>query len=169
MSISIIGGSDGPTSIFLAGSLGADWINVFGLVIVILLLIPNIVYAIKFRKQNQEIECSSKAMTLLEQIGRYASMFFMVFPVGIAEFGFSYLGSFLIYGIGNILLLIAYWFIWILYFYRQAFWKRMALAIIPTGIFLLSGITLMHILLLISGILFGISHIYITHQSRDKL
>lgn len=169
MSISIIGGSDGPTSIFLAGSLGADWINVFGLMIVILLLIPNIIYAIKFRKQNQEIECSSKAMTLLEQIGRYASMFFMIFPVGIAEFGFSSLSALLIYGIGNILLLIAYWVVWNLYFYKRTFWKHMMLAIIPTGIFLLSGITLMHILLLISGILFGIGHIYITHQSRGKL
>lgn len=49
MDISIIGGSDGPTSIFLAGKVGFSWINTFGLVMVVLLLIPNIIYGFKFR------------------------------------------------------------------------------------------------------------------------
>ena len=50
MSISVpIGGADGPTSIFLAGKLDMGWLNVFGLVMVILMLIPNIIYAVKFR------------------------------------------------------------------------------------------------------------------------
>ena len=43
-SISVIGGSDGPTSIFLAGKIGTNWLNIFGLIIVALLLIPNIIY-----------------------------------------------------------------------------------------------------------------------------
>ena len=41
----IIGGADGPTSIFLAEKTG--WLNIFGLILVVLLLIPNIIYAIK--------------------------------------------------------------------------------------------------------------------------
>ena len=28
--MSIIGGSDGPTDVFIAGKLGMDWLNVFG-------------------------------------------------------------------------------------------------------------------------------------------
>ena len=36
-SISIIGGADGPTSIFLGGSLGISWLNIFGLILVVLL------------------------------------------------------------------------------------------------------------------------------------
>ena len=43
--ISIIGGADGPTSVFVAGKLGMNWLSTFGLVLVILLLIPNIIYA----------------------------------------------------------------------------------------------------------------------------
>ena len=39
--ISIIGGADGPTSVFVAGKLGMNWLSTFGLVLVILLLIPN--------------------------------------------------------------------------------------------------------------------------------
>jgi len=41
--ISIIGGADGPTSVFVAGKLGMNWLSTFGLILVILLLIPNII------------------------------------------------------------------------------------------------------------------------------
>ena len=109
--MSIIGGSDGPTAVFIAGKLGMDWLNVFGLIFVILLLIPNIVYAIKFKgKKNL---CTNKFMNILEQIGRYACMFLMVFNIGIAEFGFGSVDAFLIYSIGNVLLILSYWIIWI--------------------------------------------------------
>ncbi|MDD3206414.1 MAG: hypothetical protein PHS74_11880 [Lachnospiraceae bacterium] len=45
-SFSVIGGADGPTSVFLAGKIvvpGMGWINIWGLVLVILLLIPNVI------------------------------------------------------------------------------------------------------------------------------
>ena len=64
--ISIIGGSDGPTSIFLAGKVGFSWINTFGLVMVVLLLIPNIIYGFKFR--NVKNQCRNSAMNMLEQV-----------------------------------------------------------------------------------------------------
>ena len=67
--ISIIGGADGPTSVFVAGKLGMNWLSTFGLVLVILLLIPNIIYAV--RVKNQKNKCTNKFMNILEQIGRY--------------------------------------------------------------------------------------------------
>ena len=54
--ISIIGGADGPTSVFVAGKLGMNWLSTFGLVLVILLLIPNIIYAV--RVKNQKNKCN---------------------------------------------------------------------------------------------------------------
>ena len=42
-------------------------------------------------------------------------------------------GMFLFYTVGNVVLLIVYWIIWMLFFQKQDNWKRMALAIIPTG------------------------------------
>lgn len=160
MDISIIGGSDGPTSIFLAGKVGFSWINIFGLIIVVLLLIPNIIYAFKFR--GVENQCRSSAMNKLEQIGRYGSMFLMIFNIGILEFSFSSIGMFVFYTVGNVVLLIVYWIIWMLFFQKQDNWKRMALAIIPTVLFLISGIALRHILLIIMAVIFGIGHIYVT-------
>ena len=60
--ISIIGGADGPTSVFVAGKLGMNWLNTFGLVLVILLLIPNIIYAV--RVKNQKNKCTNKFMNI---------------------------------------------------------------------------------------------------------
>ena len=51
MSMSYIGGADGPTSIFLAGKVGVSWINLFGLIIFLLIMIPNIIYFIKFKRK----------------------------------------------------------------------------------------------------------------------
>lgn len=161
-----IGGADGPTSVFVAGSLGWDWINFFGLIIIVLMMLPNIIYAICVRGEKKKV--FNKGMNLLEQAGRYASVFLMIFNIGIAEFGFSSVNAFLIYGIGNILLLISYWLIWMLYFIKQERWKRAALAIIPVCTFIISGVTLGHVLLVISGIAFGIGHIYITCCSTKE-
>ena len=61
--ISIIGGADGPTSVFVAGKLGMNWLNTFALVLVILLLIPNIIYAV--RVKNQKNKCTNKFMNIL--------------------------------------------------------------------------------------------------------
>lgn len=162
--MSIIGGSDGPTAVFIVGKLGMDWLNVFGLILVILLLIPNIAYAVKVKDQKNL--CTNKFMNILEQIGRYACMFLMVFNIGIDEFGFGSVGAFLIYGIGNVLLMLSYWVIWILYFRKQSFIKQITLAILPTCLFLLSGITMRHYLLILFGLVFGVGHVYVTYKNR---
>ena len=108
-SIAIIGGADGPTTVFLAGELGMGWINVFGLIFVVILLIPNIIYAIKVKDQKNR--CTNKIMNIVEQIGRYGSMFLMVFNIGLTEFGFASVFEFLIYLFGNTLKLNAGFYI----------------------------------------------------------
>lgn len=162
-SIGIIGGADGPTAVFVTESSGMGWLNGFGLILVVLLLIPNIFYAVKM--QNGRNRCTNTAMNALEQIGRYGCMFLMVFNIGIAELGFSSLGKFLLYLVGNACLMIAYWVVWILYFCKETYWKQIALAVIPTCLFLLSGITMRHILLIVFGVVFGIGHIYVTSKN----
>ena len=161
------GGVDGPTAYFFAGTLGPSWINLFGLVFVVLMLIPNIIYAIKYREQKNL--CENKVMNILEQIGRFASIFLMVFSIGVSEFGFSSVNVFLVYGLGNIVLLLAYFVIWIMFFCKKTLWKGMALAVIPSFLFLLSGVTLQHWLLVCSAILFGVGHIYVSYENYKSL
>ena len=137
------------------------WLNLTGLIFVVLLLIPNIVYAIRFR--GEENQCKIRSLNVLEQIGRYCSMFLMVFNIGIAEFGFSSLSAFLLYLFGNSVLLLLYWITWLVFMSRQDdFFSRMILAVLPVLLFFLSGITLGHILLIISALVFGVGHIGVT-------
>lgn len=163
MSFHIIGGADEQTVIFLTSKNGLSLINIQGIVIALLILLPNIIYAVKFR--DIENRCKSKVMNIIEQIGRYASLFFICFNVDFNEIGISSQEVFAIYYVSNTILLIAYWIIWVLYFKKKRLWKTMALALIPTAIFLLNGITLRHDLLVISAIVFGIGHIYVTYQN----
>ncbi|MBO4911026.1 MAG: hypothetical protein J5476_17290 [Lachnospiraceae bacterium] len=138
--------------------------NIFGLIIVLLILVPNIIYAI--RVKDQENKCQNKIMNILEQIGRYGCMFLMAFNIGIAEFGFKSVGMVLAYLFGNAILLVSYWVIWILYFRKPEYPKQISLAVIPTIIFILSGITTLHVLLIVFGIIFGLGHIYVTRQNK---
>lgn len=167
MNTTMIGSADGPTSIFLAGKMGMGWINIHGLLIIILLLLPNIIYACYFK--NVENKCESRVINLMEQIGRFGSMFLMVFNIGIAEFGFASAVSFFVYLAANAVLMLAYWLFWMLYFNKQNYFYSMMLAILPSGMFLLSGILLRHILLVLTGAIFTFAHIYVTVQNaRDE-
>ena len=161
---SIIGGADGPTAVFLAGKVGDgwNWMNLFGLMIVVLMLLPNIIYAMKFRDAKNQ--CNNKVMNTLEQVGRYGSMLFMVVNV-FGEYGFASVGAFLVYLFGNGALLLGYWIVWVLFFFKQKPWKSLALAILPTLIFLISGLTLQYVLLILCAVLFGVAHIYVTWQN----
>ncbi|MBQ8558941.1 MAG: hypothetical protein IJ439_03030 [Tyzzerella sp.] len=55
------------------------WINLFGAAIVVIMLIPNIVYAVK--NKNTENMCKNVFMHYVEQIGRYACIVLMWFPL----------------------------------------------------------------------------------------
>lgn len=195
----IIDHVDGPTAYFYAGRVGAgnpgtggfdfvwNWINVFGIISIVFLLIPNIVYAIKHRDEKNL--CENRLMNILEQMGRYGSMLFMVICLKNGGYGFSSVAAFLIYGFGNLLLIASYWIVWGIYFHetksiaageidgsasafivgnregRRIGTLKMALAVLPACLFLLDGITLGYIPLLISAILFAVGHIYITYQN----
>lgn len=162
----IIGGADGPTEIFMAENLGSNWFNIFGMIIVILMLIPNCIYALK--NKNQKNLCQNKFMNIVEQIGRYGCIILMIFSIGIKEFGYSSIEAFLIYILGNAILLLIYWIVWGLYFHKECFWKKMILAVTPACIFLLSGITLQYYLLILFAIIFACGHIYVTIANDGK-
>ena len=160
----IIGGADGPTVVVLSK---ISWLNVFGLIIMAIMMLPNIVFALKYR--DAQNKCRSRLMNVVEQIGRFSCMLLMVFNIGLADPGFRSFGAFLAYFIGNAALLLAYLAIWLFYFKRPALWNSLALAVLPTLIFLLSGITLSYWPLTAAAVLFGVGHIYVTVQNAREL
>lgn len=166
MSYSIIGGADGPTSVFIAGRIGCGWFNTYGLFFIILLLIPNIVYAVKCK--NVVNKCTNKWALIMEQLGRYGSMFFMVFTFGSMTQGWASVADFMIYLWGSALLLLVYWIVWMVYFAEVKIWKSMALAVIPTVLFLVGGITMRNIPAIILAVVFGIGHMYVTYKNQEN-
>ncbi|MBR0373728.1 MAG: hypothetical protein IJH91_04300 [Mogibacterium sp.] len=139
------------------------WISVFGAVIVILMMIPNIIYAI--RNKDEKNQCTNQFMNVIEQIGRYACIILMWMPLFVWKFGFSSVYGLILYLIGNGCLLVAYWIIFAFYMKKRTRKRALALAVLPTCIFLLSGLLLRHWLLVGCALLFGVGHIYVTQKN----
>jgi len=141
-------------------------INLFGGIIVALMLLPNIIYAIRFR--DAENKCTNKLLNILEQVGRYGSMALMVLPLGVWKFGFPSVADMLVYLIGSGALMLTYYVLWAVYFRRQTAGVSIALAVVPTLIFLFCGLALRHWLLVAFAVLFGIGHITVTRANLPE-
>ena len=139
------------------------WINVFGAIIVVLMLIPNIVYAIK--NKGEKNLCTNRFMNAVEQIGRYACIILMWLPLLVRKFGFKSVFEMILYLAGNGILLAAYWIVYAIYMKHKTPGLALTLAIIPSCIFLLSGILLRHWLLVGFAVLFAAGHIYVTKKN----
>ena len=143
------------------------WINLFGAGIVVLIMIPNIIYAARQKQGETQIEVPH-GLSACEQVGRYGCIILMWLPLLVWKFGFGSVEEFLIYLIGNGALLLCYYLSWMLYSRKKTLSVAMALAIIPTAIFLLSGILLQHWLLVAFAILFGACHCTITYMTHKE-
>lgn len=141
-----------------------NWINYFNIIIVILMLIPNIIYEIKNRKN-----LTNKAnigITIVEELSRYASIAFMILPIFVREFGFSSLEWMFVYLIGNVVFLLIYFVFWGLYFKKQTKERAIVLAIAPMMIFVITAVSISHWALLVSAVIFGASHLYVTIKNN---
>ena len=135
-------------------------INFFNLAIIIIMLVPNVLYALS----NKDIKnkCTNKAMNVAEWVGRFGCMLFMVVPFGVGEFGFYNVIDFIVYLFANAALLAVYLIFWKMYEKKPNVVKAVVLAVVPTLIFFICGATLRHFILLACTVMFGVSHIYIT-------
>lgn len=84
-----------------------EWLNIFGLGFTIIIMIPNIIYAVKCR-DGFESAWRNRAAELLEQIGRYACLAFMIIIIPDVQFGFPSGEAFVLYLIVNGALTLAY-------------------------------------------------------------
>ncbi len=137
-----------------------NWFNYIGLIFVVLLLIPNIIFAIK--NKTEQKQTSNKIMEIFEQIGRYGSMIFMIFNIPYTYFGFYFDNAKFIYIVIDSLLLTAYYLSWIIFWKKDCLTKSLLLSIIPSTLFVISGILLANIPLIIFSLIFTAFHISIS-------
>lgn len=137
-------------------------INVFGLAYMAVILVPNLVFALRCREGFAHPR-TNRVLELLEQIGRFGCFAFMILPG--PGFGFSSDEALALYLIVDALLALAYCVIWIVCFRRPGIFRTLSLSILPSILFLFSGVMSHSILLTLSSLIFAPSHIAISYQS----
>lgn len=140
------------------------WLNIYGFSIMLVLMIPNIIFAAKNKEGFQNL-WKNKAVETMEQIGRIGCFCFMVFIFPGCEPGFSSNESFAVYLVINVVLLMAYSIIWIICFKKNNIFRALALSIIPSVIFLESGILSRCIPLTVAAVIFAPCHILISYKN----
>ena len=128
-------------------------LNVFGLIMIAVIMIPNIIFAIRYKEG------------FVEQMGRFGCFVFMIVNIPGTWFGWLSDKAFTIYLIVDIILVILYCSIWIICFKNNSIFRALALSIIPSVLFLFSGIMSRSILLIIASTLFAPSHILLSYKN----
>ena len=141
-----------------------EWLNVFGLVFMAVILIPNILFAVKC-KDGFENKWKNRTVETVEQIGRFGCFGFMIFNIPGTWFGWWSDEAFAVYFVVDALLVGLYCLVWIVCFRKNSVFRALALSILPSALFLFSGIMTRSILLTISALLFAPAHIAISWQN----
>lgn len=146
------------------GGTDMEWINIYGLVFMAVIMIPNIIFAIKC-KDGFENKWNNKLVESIEQIGRFGCFGFMIINIPGTWFGWWSDETFVIYLVVDVLLVMLYCIIWIICFKRNSMFRALALSIIPSVLFLFSGIMSRSVLLILASIFFAPSHIAISYKN----
>ena len=141
-----------------------EWLNVFGLVMVAVIMIPNILIAMKC-KDGFVNKWDNKSVETVEQIGRFGCFGFMIINIPGTWFGWWSDEAFAVYLVVDAVLVTLYCVIWAVCFRKSSVFRALALSIIPSVLFLFSGIMSRSILLTIAAVLFAPSHILISYQN----
>ena len=129
-----------------------------------IIMVPNIVYAVKNKDKTADVY-HNKTVEILEQAGRYGCFFLMIFNIPYTYFNFWFPHALTVYLSVNGALCLAYLIFWSVLTDKNGKLKALSLSLIPSCIFLFSGIILAYIPLIIFAVLFGISHVFISYKN----
>lgn len=141
-----------------------EYVNIFGIAFMAIIMIPNIIFAVR-NKEGFNNKWKSRFAEITEQIGRLGCFAFMIINIPRTWFGWWSEEGFALYLIGDSLLVIAYCVIWCICFNKNSLFRALSLSIIPSVLFMFSGIMSRSVLLVISSLLFAPSHIMISYKN----
>lgn len=141
-----------------------DWFNIYGLFIIATIMIPNIIFAIKC-KDGFVNYWHNKVVETLEQIGRFGCFGLMIINIPGTYFGFWFENALPVYLATNAVLVITYCVIWCICFKTNSVFRALALSIIPSFIFMFSGVALLSVPLIISAAIFAPCHILLSYKN----
>ncbi len=141
-----------------------DWFNLTGLIFVFVLLIPNIIYAVT-NKDGFADNYHNKFIETGEQIGRFGCFILMFIQPSFVTLGYIYDGAQMLHLILGIVLLALYCGGWIVFRKGNSMAKALTLSILPSVLFLESGILTLNIPLIVLSVVFAICHITISYKN----
>lgn len=144
-----------------------EWFNYYGLAIIAVIMIPNIVYAIA-NKNAFGNAYKNKFVEISEQIGRFGCIILMIINVPYTYFNFWFGNALTVYLSVNGGLCLAYLIFWCICWKQNGLLKALSLSILPTVIFLFSGVMLANIPLIVLSVLFGMTHIFLSCKNVVK-
>lgn len=140
------------------------WINWINIAVVVYLILINLIAT---RKGLADSFSSKRLIVdILEQIGRYGCMTFMILPIFVRnwKFGFGSVIDMLLWLCLTILLLGIYSALWLMKA-KGSVGILYGLAILPPVLFLVNGILLRHPALVIAALVFGAFHFIIVKEN----
>lgn len=144
-----------------------QWFNVWGLVFVTVIMIPNIIFAAKC-KDGFENKWHNKTVEVFEQIGRFGCFGFMIINIPKTYFGWLFDGAFYLYLAVDAVLVCAYCVIWAVCFKKNSVFRSLALSILPSVLFLFSGVMMRSVLLTVAAVIFSPCHIAISYMNAKE-
>lgn len=141
-----------------------SWFNFIGLIFVAVILIPNIIFAAKNKDGFQNFY-QNKFVEIFEQIGRFGCFITMFFTPPFLNLGFKINGAKTAYIITGAVLVALYCLGWIVFGRENSVRKSLALSIIPSVLFLESGLLSLNFPLIILSLIFAPCHIIISYKN----
>lgn len=129
-----------------------------------IIMAPNIVYAVK-HKGDRAGNYTNKAVVIAEQIGRYGCFVLMIFNIPYTYFNFWFDNALVVYLSVNGALCLAYLFFWVICWNKNGKLKALSLSILPSVIFIFSGVILANIPLIVFAVIFAVNHILISYKN----
>ena len=120
------------------------WFNYYGLIIMLIIMVPNVIYAATHKNAAGEI-----------------------FNIPYTYFNFWFNYALTIYLAVNGALCAMYLIFWAVCWKNNGKVKALALSIIPSCIFVFSGVVLANIPLIVFAVIFAANHILISYKNAD--
>lgn len=138
-----------------------DWFNICGFAFVLIILVPNIIFALTV-KNGFENKYKNPLIESLEQVGRFGCFIFMFISPPVLCMGFPFDGAKTVYIIAGATVTALYCLGWIVFWRENSLRKALTLSVLPSVLFLECGILTLNIPLLLFTSIFSPCHILIS-------
>lgn len=140
------------------------WFNFYGLIFIAVIMIPNIVFAMRHRDGFVN-KYKNKAIETLEQIGRIGCFVFIFFNIKPAVLGYWFNGGWIAYLVAGTALTAAYVSGWVVFRNESSVRKSLYLSIVPSALFIVCGVLTLNIPLIVASVIFAPCHIIISYKN----